>query len=143
MPKVCLVEDCSNYIFGKGYCRNHQYLRTDSKKPKPISAISKKKQQSKADPLSKSEIDIFNEIWNERPHISELSGEPLPYEKNNMSMWVCQFLHVIPKGMSPKLRLDKRNIMLGTPDEHNHQDRYNNFKVRKFELLRELYGKEN
>ena len=29
MAKKCLKEDCSNPRFGGGYCRNHQYLRTD------------------------------------------------------------------------------------------------------------------
>jgi len=87
----------------------------------------------------RTEIDVFNEIWNERPRISELSGMPLQYDKSNMKMWVCQFLHVIPKGMSKKLRLEKRNIMLGTIYEHNHQDQYPAFNQRKQELNLAFY----
>jgi len=137
MPKICLKEDCKNNVFGKGYCKNHQYLRTD-KKPSTIKSVSAKMSEYKSS--GRTEIDVFNEIWKERPHFSELTGEKLPYDKSNMKMWVCQFLHVIPKGKSPKLRLDKRNILLGTPKEHNNQDRYENFKKRKFEMLREIYG---
>lgn len=101
-----------------------------------IAPVSDKRKEEKQE---RSEIDVFNEIWEERPHISELSGKPLPYNRDNMKKWVCQFLHVINKGRSPALRLDKRNIMLGTPEEHDHQDEYDNFKKRKVELLRELY----
>lgn len=89
----------------------------------------------------RSEIDVFNEIWDERPHVSELSGKNLPYGQNNKSMWVRQFLHVLPKGKFPSLRLDKRNILLGTPDEHDHQDRFEVFEQRKQELLLEIYSK--
>lgn len=32
MPKKCSVPGCTNDIFGKGYCRYHQHLRTDTKK---------------------------------------------------------------------------------------------------------------
>lgn len=49
MPKICNVDDCSNNVFGKGYCKYHQHLRTDKKtvqkKPlKPIKNISVKMQ---------------------------------------------------------------------------------------------------
>ena len=138
MPKICLAEECKYNVFGKGYCKKHQYLRTD-KKPKPLKPISEKRIQEKK---VRSEIDVFNEIWNERPHVSELSGKPLPYDKSNMKMWVCQFLHVVNKGRSPMLRLDKRNIMLGTPEEHDRQDSFNEFRLRKFEMLRDMYGSE-
>jgi hypothetical protein len=33
MPKICKA--CSNNVFGGGYCKNHQYMRTDKKPPKP------------------------------------------------------------------------------------------------------------
>lgn len=42
MPKVCQKDGCSYNVFGKGYCRYHQYMRTDKKKPKPLSKASKK-----------------------------------------------------------------------------------------------------
>lgn len=31
MPKICCVDGCNNYVWGKGYCKYHQYLRTDKK----------------------------------------------------------------------------------------------------------------
>lgn len=41
MPKICQVEECTNYIFGKGYCRFHQNKRTD-KNTKRINPFSDK-----------------------------------------------------------------------------------------------------
>ena len=32
--KLCKVEGCSNPVWGKGYCKYHQYLRTDISTPK-------------------------------------------------------------------------------------------------------------
>jgi hypothetical protein len=135
MAKKCTVEDCNYPVFSRGYCKIHQRLRKDKKPKAPI------KQETIETLNGKTEIDIFNEIWEERPHVSELSGKPLPYDKTNMKMWVCQFLHVINKGRSPSLRLDKRNILLGTPEEHRFQDQYEIFKIRKIEMLRKLYVK--
>jgi hypothetical protein len=111
-------------------------LSTTTKKRKPIKKVSDKELKRKQ---GTTEMDIFKEIWTERPHISELSGLPLPYKPNNVSQWVRQFLHVLNKGRFQSLRLDKRNIMLGTPDEHDHQDRYENFTKRKEELLSKIY----
>lgn len=85
----------------------------------------------------RSEIDVFNEIWDERPHVSELSGKPL-LPKGHI-LWFKQFLHVVNKGRFDSVRLDKRNILLGLPDEHDHQDRYDVFEQRKTEIMRELY----
>ncbi len=34
MPKTC--KSCTNFVFGGGYCINHQYLREDGKAPKPL-----------------------------------------------------------------------------------------------------------
>lgn len=41
MPKICKLDDCSNPVWGGGYCKRHQYLRTD-KKPKRPSPVSPK-----------------------------------------------------------------------------------------------------
>jgi hypothetical protein len=42
MPKTCLSDGCSYPVFGGGYCKLHQYYRTDKKKPKKINPISSK-----------------------------------------------------------------------------------------------------
>lgn len=43
MAKQCLAEDCQYSVFSNKYCKKHQYLRTDKKKPKKsISPFSEK-----------------------------------------------------------------------------------------------------
>lgn len=45
MPKTCKETNCSNHVFGGGYCKFHQYLRTD-KKPKTSKLNTRIKQIS-------------------------------------------------------------------------------------------------
>lgn len=53
MPKICKKNECSNPVFGGGYCNWHQGYREDKKqstvKPrKPIAPISKNRSQGLA-----------------------------------------------------------------------------------------------
>lgn len=61
--------------------------------------------------------NLFIEIWNEREHVSELSGQPLGEEPN---VWF--FAHVLTKGPYKSLKFNKSNIMLVTPGEHTMYD---------------------
>lgn len=63
------------------------------------------------------ELALFEEIWKERAHKSEVSGEPL-VPKGHM-LWINQFSHVLPKGLYKVFRLDKRNVLLKTSHEHH------------------------
>jgi hypothetical protein len=86
---------------------------------------------------------LFKEIWEEREHISELSGEPLlPF---GHWQWHWCFLHILPKGTYPKWKFEKKNIILGTVKEHENQDHIPEFlKLRerlKAEYYKEFYNK--
>lgn len=144
--KKCQSEGCNNNVFSNKYCLRHQNERTDpkylkSKEPKPKTPIKKVSAKEIIRKKGVTEINVFLEIWAERPHVSELSGLPLPYKPDNTAQWVKQFLHVLNKLRFPSLRLDKRNIMLGTPEEHDHQDQYEKFVERKEEMLAKVYIK--
>ena len=52
------------------------------------------------------ELELFKEIWNERPHICEVDGKPLG------AFSVGLFSHVLTKGAYPGFRLYKKNIVL-------------------------------
>jgi len=87
----------------------------------------------------KGEFALFVEIWKERPHYSEISGEPLG------SFNVAFFSHILSKGEYPEMRMDKRNIVLKTIKEHmewetgNREKLMNNPKWKKvFDLQEEL-----
>ena len=149
MPKICNQDECDYPVWGKGYCKIHQYLRTDPKAPKPLGrselkskpkAIKQISDKRKEKLKGYSQIDMFNEIWDERPHKSELTGDPLLPKGH--SKWHFQFLHVLGKGSFPQYELDKNNILLGTPDEHDHQDDYDVFRKKKIELLKDHYGRD-
>lgn len=60
---------------------------------------------------------IFMEIWNERPHVSEVSGEYLGNEPN-----VSFFSHILGKKAYPRFILNKNNILLMTFEEHYEFD---------------------
>ena len=81
--------------------------------PKPEKVIKKKKQyQWKKKPSGEKEI--FLEIWEERPHHSQISGEPI-HEAT-----ASNFMHVLPKAQNkyPLFKLNKQNIVLATDEEH-------------------------
>jgi len=48
-------------------------------------------------------------------------------------------LHVLPKGSYPSYKLNSDNIMLASPDEHDHQEDFKAFTNKRFDLTREYY----
>lgn len=84
------------------------------------------------------EVDMFRDIYIDRPHVSQLSGLPLLPPGHYQFFW--QFLHVLPKGSYPHYKLNPENILLGLPEEHAHQNQYEVFN-KKFEELKRQYYK--
>lgn len=84
-----------------------------------------------------SERDLFNDIWDERPHVSELSGKGL-FPKGH-AKWHWQFLHCLPKSTYPSMRLVKDNILLALPIEHENQTDYEVFNKRVEEMKQKVY----
>ncbi len=85
--------------------------------PKPEKKIKVKKQYRYVKKAT-GEKAVFEEIWNERPHISQISGEPI------IDPTPTNFLHVLPKAQNkyPLFKLNKQNIILGTEDNHYDWD---------------------
>ena len=69
----------------------------------------------------KSEVDLFNHIWNTRPHMCEITGVDLEFTFNT-DMWYSCFAHLYPKGKFPRWKYVPANIMLMHPDVHNVYD---------------------
>ena len=92
----------------------------------------------------KNQSELFNYLWETRPHFSELSGKPL-LPKGHF-MWHWQMLHILPKGSYPKWKLEPKNIILALPDEHERQNEFAEFNKRfeenRREYYKEFYGKE-
>lgn len=89
--------------------------------------------------------EFFLEIWNERVHESEISGEMLHEPRT------FHFAHILAKGGYPSFRHRKDNIVLMTFEEHQlfdhstHKakaDKRFDWVFKKQEELREEYYNE-
>ena len=106
MAKVCNHEECSYPVFSNGYCRKHQYLRTDKKKPKksinPFSEkmleglkVYKQKRLIYLEAHPNCQAKVNNEctkISTQIHHRAGRVGEKLTDEKNFLA--VCHHCHV-------------------------------------------------
>lgn len=143
MPKVCALHTCSNNVFGGGYCRNHQYLRTD-KKPKPLKSkqpirkkTSKKQQSSLGEQreLTRKDRLLWAEIWEERDHVDFETGKPIYGDPLTL-----YFHHVLPKrpdGGYPQYRYEKWNIILVSWDTHTLAENNQWKKIPKIAAYRD------
>jgi hypothetical protein len=92
----------------------------------------------------KNQKKMFEYIWDDREHISELTGKALLPRGHPKHHW--QFAHILGKGAYPSYKLNPDNIMLCLPEEHENQEQYEIFIERHDELrrnyYREFYNKE-
>ena len=94
--------------------------------PKPPKKQKKPKGEQK---------QMFMEIWEEREHVSELSGIHLGHLPN---AWF--FAHILSKGSNPHLKLVKENIMLVTQEEHWELDQ-NTHLAKENKLFQPFFDK--
>lgn len=82
-------------------------------------------------------LALFNEIWKERKHVSEVSGKYLGDEP-----LTSYFHHILPKSKYPDLALEKSNIILLTFEEHEQVEidstRYDEINKRRKILIESL-----
>lgn len=122
MPKICQLESCKYPVFGKGFCKVHQYMRTD-KKPsvpktyKPIKKVSDKhkvelavysklaKKFKEENPLCQAKLKNCQKITSDVHHKSG-RGNNL----NNVETWmpICRNCHThLHSSMSAQEARDK------------------------------------
>lgn len=89
--------------------------------------------QNKAD--RERMLNLFSEIWLERPHYSILSGKWLGNEP-----MTTFFDHLLEKSVYPQFKYEKENIILVTPDEHTVKT--NGFPLPKHQELIEVARKK-
>ena len=92
----------------------------------------------------KNKKEMFLWIWDNRPHVSELTGKSLLYPNSPKFVW--QFAHVLSCGAYPSFALNPENIILVLPEEHENQEKFDLFHekkdILKQEYYRTYYGKE-
>lgn len=93
------------------------------------------------------QLEIFSIIWEDREHISEVSGKPLLPKRH--PRWHWQFSHYLPKSHYRKFMLEKKNIFLCLPEEHTewgeksikNDPKWKPFLEKYQELKQEYYEK--
>lgn len=89
------------------------------------------------------ELELFKQIWEERPHVSQISNEPLE------SFNIFYFSHILTKQSYPGYRLKKENIWIVTPSEHrewetgSREDSKWDKKKEMAEKLKAQYNREH
>ncbi len=98
---------------GKGYIGSVKKLTKKQSKSSGEDIFSAPKTSIVRRRKSTGEAKIFRRILEERGPYSQISGQ---YLGEGFNPW--WFSHIVPKSIAPELRLDERNIILKTPDEH-------------------------
>ena len=111
VARECSVEGCNNRVWGKGLCLSH--IKRKPITPKQDGLIAAKRDMFVQKTKIETMRNLFLEIWKERKHYSEVSGDYLG--KEPLSTF---FHHILPKSKYPELEYDKSNIILLTLDEH-------------------------
>ena len=112
------------------YCFKHK-----PRKPLPKSRSFSKSVKHSEDIRKTSEMrEFFLQIWNKRPHYSEVSGKWLG--KEALSVY---FHHILPKEKYIDASLDEQNIILLTLEEHDQVEmdmyRYEEVNEKRKQLL--------
>lgn|SRR5512133_373655 len=118
MPKQCQFDGCEFNVWGKGFCKRHQYLRPD-KKPDKLKVRQYSKKQRFANWGFDNESDMFEWIWENREHRCYLTGSPLD-QYEGTDFFHNLFAHVLPKAQNafPLFRLNPDNVVFLRPDLH-------------------------
>lgn len=132
MANLCSVENCSKPVWSKGLCLSH--IKRKPITPKRGGLITVKRDMFVQKTKIETMRNFFLEIWKERKHYSEVSGDYLGGEA--LSTF---FHHILPKSKYPELQYDKSNIILLTFSEHesveNDMYKYEEVNKRRKELI--------
>lgn len=149
--KICKSEGCNNFVFSHHFCKRHQSERTDDKAINLKNVIVKRTIIPRTPIKAKfkqanGQLTCFKELWLERPHVSELSGNPIMFD-------VQCFHHILTKQAYPKFLLFKPNIIFLTRSEHRMIHDYSfedlikkdsrwTLVESRYQLLKEMYNHE-
>lgn len=105
------------------------------RKPSSIKRVSEKRKAEKAQSISDSDKmwQMFNEIWNVRPHLCNVCGSHLGNIPKSY-----HFDHLLEKSKYPEFKYDKDNILLVCID--CHACKTNGFpKPKHSEAIKQFY----
>ena len=117
-----------------GYCQrcNHELKQQAKKRYKDVCVVKPQKEPG--------QWEVFMEIWDEREHVSAISGTDLGDTPKAIF-----FSHLLSKGAFPRFKLKKENIWLVTAQEHMDWETGDRShpkfkeKLKEYERLKQLY----
>lgn len=119
--KTCKVDNCNYPVFGKGLCRNHQFLRED-KKHRPIPIHSKKIKVHEVSFGFENQLELFQYLWDNAKDENGIvkckyTGKVLNSYYNDR-LWLNCFAHLLPKGKYIYFKLNPENVECVNPFFH-------------------------
>ena len=133
--KTCSVEGCENRVWSKGLCLSH--IKRKPITPKRGGLLVAKRDMFVQKTKIETMRNFFLEIWKEREHCSEVSGDYLGSEP--LSTF---FHHILSKEKYPDEAYNKSNIILLTLDEHTSVEadmyKYEEVNKRREQLLNKI-----
>jgi len=123
MGKPCNAEGCYQPRWGGGFCRSHQWKRTDKK---PLFLKRKPTSKMETDFGFDNQIELFGWLWNEARDRNGIVVCPYTGERLNRfydtDMWFNCFAHVLNKKNWPYFKLNPENVEVVFPDFHTLAD---------------------
>jgi hypothetical protein len=128
--RTCEIDDCHYPVWGTdkntgiGYCKRHQYERTDKKKPHGIKIkVPQVRDFSKVPDFGfENQQDMFAWLWQEAKDSRGIVTCPYTKERLNRfygtNMWYSCFAHILPKGRYTYWKLNPKNVVVVHPDFH-------------------------
>jgi len=133
MKQKCKTCNCTSE---SEYCFRHKPRKQMSKGMSKMSSFLRKKLDNLEEKHRNysEQAKLFLQIWTNRPHKSEVSGNHLGNEP--LSVF---FHHILPKEKYPQAAFDEENIILLTLQEHDQVEmdmyRYEEVNNRREKLL--------
>lgn len=137
---------CDNPVWSNGLCKNHTKrtllkkadIKNIERRLRFYTGSADKKVMSEATQSWIKRRELFQKIWDSKPHKSEISGAHL-----GSKPLTTFFHHILPKSTFPQAEFDEENIILMTPDEHgnveNNMYRFDEVNSRRL-LLQKKYN---
>lgn len=126
MTKTCQAISCNNIIWGHGFCKVHQWMRTDraeltreryqlkKSRLKPRSQRWLESGPQKAEEAIKM-WKLFSGLWNNLKEKKCWSCGESIYGENSSAYWH----HLLPKSKHPELKFERENLYFCCLDCHS------------------------
>lgn len=148
MAKVCAAPGCNNPVFSHLYCKYHQRMRTDNKKPKGYIPAQSEKKKAEITANKQARIDNGGKTDQERWYEAIMQKEPgvcwetrEKINKQDRFGWHGSVCHILAKKQFPSVATHPLNYLIlkmwgGTHDKTHRWDTFSKMKVWKIALQR-------